>query len=892
VRRYQAGPTLTDITRNGFYAPSTLTTTLTTDELNNPVTDFVDKDGRLVLRRAGRNEQTLTNTYYVYDDLNQLRAVLQPLYDKQTSPTAADLTKYAFLYGYDGRGRLTSKQVPGGGTITMDYDARDLLTRVTDARGYVVNTAYDALNRPIRTYNQQGQDLSFTFYDNYEAALPIGGTLWSTFTFQRDGSTYPWTSGSDFVPADLRYAGRQGQVTGQCQRLLNADGTLSGQWNCQATYYDNRYRVVQTIRNLPMGSNGREKVSYLRDFAGKVVGEKTTQSWDAQTYTLEKLFSYDQAERLTSTRYRTSGGLPAKDIYVNVLGYNEVGQLRDKFLHASDASGSGVIERLSYKHDVRGWLREHKGVAKVNRPFNLTLGYQANGNVGSLGWQYPTGGQQGTYQYSYDELNRLLSGRMDNGTGTGETISYDYNGNIGSLNRYQGSSQIDQLQYTYSDHSSGLYGNRLRGIRDQSGNPAGLNDANSTDDDYRYDAAGNLLEDRNRGATISYNYLNLPAQVSVNGRTLGYTYDAGGQKHGMNVGGGANTLYEGIFEYDGAGNPSRIQTDEGQLVKVGSTWQWQYYLKDHLGNVRVVLDEAGQVVQETDYHPFGLAIPKNPGDMVQSQARNKYLYLNREQQVETGWLDLKARYYDPLTGRFTTVDPLTDQQEQLTPYHYGYNNPLRYSDPNGKCPDCPENDPFLFARLAVTAFYDTKHAIENTILRAVGSDTRVGYKVVDGQQVFETTAYKQTPINSVGTAAREIASAALDVASIAGVKSGGVTGSLLSKTSQSQVNRAVKDVINETVKGGGNLTSKYTLTESQALEAGVNFAGGNAKEIGKTGSGVYRSQNVNSDGTVNQFRIDANSIQGKHAPNVPHVHLEVIDPKKVKPVVNNHIPIK
>lgn len=78
--------------------------------------------------------------------------------------------------------------------------------------------------------------------------------------------------------------------------------------------------------------------------------------------------------------------------------------------------------------------------------------------------------------------------------------------------------------------------------------------------------------------------------------------------------------------------------------------------------------------------------------------------------------------------------------------------------------------------------------------------------------------------------------------------------------------------------------SKYKLSADEALEAGIKFLGKNYQEIGKPGSGVYRS----ADGT-RQFRIDKNSLDGKHAPNVPHFHLERIAPNTNKIITNNHI---
>lgn len=86
--------------------------------------------------------------------------------------------------------------------------------------------------------------------------------------------------------------------------------------------------------------------------------------------------------------------------------------------------------------------------------------------------------------------------------------------------------------------------------------------------------------------------------------------------------------------------------------------------------------------------------------------------------------------------------------------------------------------------------------------------------------------------------------------------------------------RKIDAVINETNTQRGNITSKHTLSSDEALDAGIKYLGSEYKEIGKSGSGVYR----NKAGT-RQFRIDNNSLEGNHAPNVPHVHLEMDRPE-------------
>jgi RHS repeat-associated protein len=174
---------------------------------------------------------------------------------------------------------------------------------------------------------------------------------------------------------------------------------------------------------------------------------------------------------------------------------------------------------------------------------------------------------------------------------------------------------------------------------------------------------------------------------------------------------------------------------------------------------------------------------------------NRFKFLGRETQAETGWVDLMQRMYEPPLGRFTSVDPVTASQESLSTYQYGWNNPVLRSDRNGDCPECPESG-FLIARLMTTAFYDTKHAIANSAFRAVRSDLRADYKVENGQQVFETSYTRQPQDNSVSGVAKEVINTIADVAVVVGVKGGGGNIGLLSKTSETQGVRAAKDVVN------------------------------------------------------------------------------------------------
>ena len=73
---------------------------------------------------------------------------------------------------------------------------------------------------------------------------------------------------------------------------------------------------------------------------------------------------------------------------------------------------------------------------------------------------------------------------------------------------------------------------------------------------------------------------------------------------------------------------------------------------------------------------------------------NKYLYNGKELQDEMGlnWYDYGARMYDPSIGRWHVVDPLGDHPKQIeiSPYSSIWNNPIKYNDPDGRCPECEE----------------------------------------------------------------------------------------------------------------------------------------------------------------------------------------------------------
>lgn len=205
------------------------------------------------------------------------------------------------------------------------------------------------------------------------------------------------------------------------------------------------------------------------------------------------------------------------------------------------------------------------------------------------------------------------------------------------------------------------------------------------------------------------NIINLPKYLlfKQEGETAGdvieYKYDAAGVKHAKLVKpkGSASqqyTYYIGNHIYNDSKDLLYIITDEGRIVfNSNGTKDYEYNLKDHLGNVRVVFSQSGSVIQENSYYPFGMqqkAYSYNLTPSVGFKDRNEYLYNGKELQdgefVDSngeryglGWMDYGARMYDAQLGRWHVVDPLAEKYLSLSPYNYVANNPMTYIDPDG-----------------------------------------------------------------------------------------------------------------------------------------------------------------------------------------------------------------
>lgn len=108
---------------------------------------------------------------------------------------------------------------------------------------------------------------------------------------------------------------------------------------------------------------------------------------------------------------------------------------------------------------------------------------------------------------------------------------------------------------------------------------------------------------------------------------------------------------------------------------------YHYYLKDHLGNVRVVFNDQDSIEQVNDYYAFGGIMATSWGGDTQ-----RYKYNGKELETVHGldWYDYGARWMSPVLGRFTTPDPKQWDTPQVSSFAYCNNNPVRFIDPDGR----------------------------------------------------------------------------------------------------------------------------------------------------------------------------------------------------------------
>ena len=436
------------------------------------------------------------------------------------------------------------------------------------------------------------------------------------------------------------------------------DGNLrkQGQW-LFSQYYGKKGRVVQSHSSNLLGGWEHTYSSYT--YAGSAQQTKHVHTTNGKQDVVEEYdYAYDHVGRLVKTTYCVNGSDKRE---LSVVDYDNYGRI--------------LLENIMGKDEV-------------------LYDYNAQNMLTDSG--YNEGDRQNDGQGNYDE-----------------SLSYDKMGNVQSLLR---SGLLDDGSYGLIDNLSYSYhGNQLLKVDDAANGPyyqGAFHFVDGADEavEYEYDANGNLVRDLNKGIiSISYDLNNQPRKIEYNdGRNVSYLYDAEGSKlsvsynltamssaqpqmpvmQSSNVASANMSNGQKTIEYCGNiicdGDETMILNNVGYaLYNKDNNLSFYYYLKDHLGNNRVVVREYGEIEQVNDYYPTGALMTSSKGGDTQ---RFKYNGKELDRTNGLNWYGYGARNYDAAIVRWDGMDKLCEKYSPFTPYGYCLNRFLNYYDKIGNEP--------------------------------------------------------------------------------------------------------------------------------------------------------------------------------------------------------------
>ncbi|MEU4388976.1 polymorphic toxin-type HINT domain-containing protein [Promicromonospora sp. NPDC023805] len=622
-------------------------------------------------------------THYAYRDDDQISHVRQP-----DAPNLPIFSKaFATVLTYDDEGRVVGVRDPQGGRSHITYDDAGRPATSTDPLGRTAHMGYDAESNALWSITtDRHEDLDeLSDAERAERTITSEYDLRSRLTRQQVRSTGPqYTYGYDAKDRTTSYGDPLGVRT---------------------VTYDDEDQITKVVREEP--NQATETFTYGYDQRGNI----TERTYPDGTQIAS---TYDDDSRLASTTASggSTGGAAAKWEYA----YDVAGRRTATTLPSS----TGLTEQRRYDDAGRltfiGTERTGEPVDGVQDPvsaFDLTL--DPVGNPTQV--QTTRGGVTEAVAYAYDDANRVTTAcyaaqECDRHSKDAGRISYEYDllGNRTEQKR-SGSAGEDVTRYSYDDASQ-LVKEIVVGKK------------GADRKDYEYDVLGN--QTRAGDDRLEYNLDNTLAQANVGGVVTRYTYDATRMRLDAisGIGAGATTRH---WAWDTNGSLENIAVDtvtgasgavmgrqafaygptDEPLALLEAQGGAHVYTHDWLGGVANMLSADGQVEEGYDYDPFGnprqgatlagavaeaAGSGATSGGAVSEKAeptaaiKNPMQFQGAYQDSTTGEGNyaMRARNYDPGTGRFSSVDPAGAQPIGSSPYAFAGGNPLVYTDPTGE----------------------------------------------------------------------------------------------------------------------------------------------------------------------------------------------------------------
>jgi RHS repeat-associated protein len=547
------------------------------------------------------------------------------------------------------------------------YDLQNNLTRLVDAQGNMKTMLYDGLSRKLRMDDPNRGLMTYTYDDN--------GNLLET----RDA---------------------KGQIVRY--RYDAANRVLSEDWLRPDTsperafsYFYDEYvapahpDATNTLGRLAYVVDQEGAAYFSYDARGNIAGR--IRSFDAEALSFVTRMGYDSMDRLTELTYPDGAMvnyvyndrslLEAVPGFVDNIDYTASGQ-RATASYANNAT-------TSYDYDERLRLEQLRTGVGPRVIQDLSYTFDTSSNITAIVDGRPTRTTENdqSQTYGYDSLYRLTSA-----SGTYGQINYAYDG-VGNMIQKTSTAADARLNLGAMSYGAGDAG------------PYALTSAGGAT--YTYDPNGNRTG--NGTAVYRWNPRDWLESVTEGETVSTYGYDNAGQRVRQTVASGGaevTTLYLGkhaevrgdtlvryVFDDQQRIVRESVPFDPAQLIQGFSgtasdqapSGERNWYIADHLGGTSLLLDGGGSVSSEVVYYPYGLTRYEQNGGAA------RYRFTGKELDA-SGLYYFEARYYDALTGRFVSVDPLftnnplqvIEQPRSLNLYSYTLGNPVKYIDPDGQ----------------------------------------------------------------------------------------------------------------------------------------------------------------------------------------------------------------
>ena len=553
-----------------------------------------------------------------------------------------------FVYTYNSNGQKTSETNLNGVVTQYTYgDAWGNLTQVVQDPHVTTGDSHLARTTTI-LYNASGRILQSTDPKNQV----------STYVFDSLGQTISATTPSTANTAAETISYTYG-ANGRTQSVTNNRGTTT-------FAYETGNDRVSSVTDPVTGA-----ISYTYGPAG----ERATMTlpgggvWNYNYNTAFKMLAKDDPNsvgrmltRITDDQGRAvdywldESGRPyfvrsnqAFDASLNLVTYMQTAYAYD---NSTQNNPSTWLTSLSNTWNYQNAQHQWQQSTLVQNAYTFD-------NIGQrLTNQITSSGSSRTELYSYDELNRLKT--VDYGDGQTQTYAFDAMGNRSS----KSDSVTGTENYSYNAANMLLTRGANSYVNDADGNTLSGGGRTNT-----WDSQNRLMQCVNGANTSSFAYGadGIRRQSTVNGTTTDFVLDGSLFVRERNHSTGANAA----TYLAGARGPEYRRDD--------STGQVRWYMYDGLGSVLGEIDPNGNITSSRKYDVYGLV---RGGNNPAGTSSHKFVgQLGHPSEDNTGLIYMRARYYDPIAGRFLSTDP---GHQGYNDFAYCGSNPVNRTDASGK----------------------------------------------------------------------------------------------------------------------------------------------------------------------------------------------------------------